>query len=320
MLISSFQFPTKLYEEFLQHLQYDGSSDLTLESYRNDLKYWVIAFQQHHTSIDTVTTITIEKILQEWLVGNDKFSPISRTTLTRRLSALRSFYNWMLRMGTTEKNPAESASAPQTHRSLPKVMTTEEVGFILDQPDVTTFAGLRDRAMLEMLYGTGARVSDLVGLEINRVFWDDGYVLYYGKGGKERIVPLVGSAFQWLETWLKNGRNSFVEVWRKRHKGRAPDLTVFLSQLGNPLTRDGITKLVMSYIDRVLPKGRASLHTFRHSFATHLIQSGVDLRAVQTLLGHVSIETTVIYTHFSRDMLREVVETYHPRGKGQRSE
>lgn len=306
--------------EFLTHLQYDGASDLTIESYRNDLNQWENEFREFGVNFATADTVVIEKILQNWLTGkNETIPPLSRSTLQRRLSALRSFYNWLLRMGKFSSNPADAASPPLHRRPLPKVLTIEEISAILEQPNVATTAGIRDRAMLELLYGTGARVSDLVGLEVNRIFEEEGYLLYYGKGGKERVVPLVGSAFEWLQKWLNEGRNEFVAQWRKRRRGRAPDLTVFLNQNGNPLTRDGITKIVMNYILKVLPKGRASLHTFRHSFATHLIQAGVDLRAVQLLLGHVSIETTVIYTHFSKNMLQNIVNTYHPRSRQNRS-
>ncbi|MCX7834740.1 MAG: tyrosine-type recombinase/integrase [bacterium] len=300
------------------NLQFDGASELTIESYRNDLQQWETAFQATNHTFFTVDTLTIESIMQKWVTPTETNPPISRSTIQRRLSALRSFYNWMLRMGKFDANPAEPATAPQSQRKLPKVLSIEEVGAILELPDTSTLVGIRDRAMLELLYGTGARVSDLVGLEINCVFEDEGYLLYYGKGAKERVVPLVGSAAEWLHNWLVNGRNEFVNRWKSKRIGRPPDLTVFLNQNGNPLTRDGITKIVMAYILKVLPKGRASLHTFRHSFATHLIQAGVDLRAVQLLLGHVSIETTVIYTHFSRDKLREVVNTYHPRSKQNR--
>ncbi len=308
---------TAWYKEYIESVRIEGSSEATVDAYESDLFAWSTAFDNAGYTPQTVTTAQLEGILQQWLNPTDsEIEPLARSTLQRRLSALRSFYNWQLRMRLGERNPAEAVATPTHRRPLPKVLTPEEVGQILDQVEVTSTMGLRDRAILELFYGTGARVSDIVGLETNRVFLEEGFVLYFGKGSKERQVPLVGAAVSWLERWLKEGRPELIANWQKRRaksRQNQPDLAVFLSHNGSPLTRDGVSKICMAYILKVLPKGRASLHTFRHSFATHLLMNGVNLRAVQELLGHVSIETTVIYTHFDRDYLEGVVNRFHPR-------
>ena len=305
------------FQEFIESLRIEGASEATVAAYESDLSAWSVALANEGYSPETVTTAQLETILQQWLNPTDaEVEPLARSTLQRRVSALRSFYNWQLRMRLGERNPAEAVATPANRRPLPKVLTPVEVGQILDQVDVATTMGLRDRAILELFYGTGARVSDIVGLETNRVFLEEGFVLYFGKGSKERQVPLVGAAATWMERWLREGRPELVAHWQKRPaktRQNQPDLAVFLSKNGSPLTRDGVTKICMAYILQVMPKGRASLHTFRHSFATHLIANGVNLRAVQELLGHVSIETTVIYTHFDRDYLQGVVNKFHPR-------
>ncbi|MDK9699623.1 MAG: tyrosine-type recombinase/integrase [bacterium] len=310
--------PSSIFSDFLSASRMEGASEATVSAYSSDLAIWQVALDQKGKNVDQVTTSELEEILLIWLKPTNEEPGVARSTLQRRVSALRSYYNWRLRMRLGDRNPAEAVATPAHRRPLPKVLSIEEVGSILDRPDTSTTAGLRDRAILELLYGTGARVSDVVGLETNRLFLEDGYLVYYGKGSKERQVPLVGAAAEWLRRWLVDGRPEYVAKWLKRKRSvrkQAPDITVFLNQHGGPLTRDGITKIVMQYILSALPKGRASLHSFRHSFATHLLENGVNLRIVQELLGHVSIETTVIYTHFSRDYLADVVRNCHPRSR-----
>ncbi len=315
-------YTEQCFHDFTEALLIEGASAATVSAYESDLTAWAKAITATNFSIDTISTEQIEAILLEWQAGTEAVLPLERSTIQRRLSALRTFYNWQLRMRLGKRNPAEAAATPTHRRPLPKVLTPVEVGKILDRPDVSNTAGLRDRAMLELLYGTGARVSDLVKLDINRVFLDEGYVLYFGKGSKERMVPLVGEAAHWMKNWLQEGRPEFAGQWEKRKSLRsrqlAPNIGVFLSHRGCKLTRDGITKICMAYILEVLPKGRASLHTFRHSFATHLLSNGVDLRSIQELLGHVSIDTTVIYTHLNRDYLNTIVQTHHPRSQKNR--
>ena len=203
-------------------------------------------------------------------------------------------------------DPADLLEMPRTRKRFPTVLEYQEIERLLASPDITTILGIRDKALLEFLYATGVRVSELITLARADIFIDEGYVRVFGKGSKERIIPLGGAAKRTIQQYLEETRILLA-------KNAAHD-TLFLNWRGRPLSRMGVWKIVKRYALAARITTHLSPHTFRHSFATHLLEGGADLRAVQEMLGHVDISTTQIYTHIDREYLREVHKTFHPRG------
>ncbi len=225
-------------------------------------------------------------------------------SLARLISALKSFYRFLLLDGLAKIDPAANLSSPKTWLSLPKFLTVPEVENLLSQPDVADPQGLRDRAMLEVLYATGLRVSELVRLNQPDLNLEDGYIICRGKGGKERLVPVGKTAAGWTRKYLEEGRP---------HLMKGPTDIIFLTRFGAAFTRQGVWKMLRQYVGRAGLEVKISPHILRHSFATHLLERGADLRSVQLMLGHSQITTTQIYTHVSRQRLRQVYDKYHPR-------
>jgi integrase/recombinase XerD len=224
-------------------------------------------------------------------------------TLRRALAALRGFYGHLVAAGERADNPAEHLLPPRRLQQLPKVLTEAQVADLLAAPDVAQPLGRRDKAMLELLYASGLRVSELVGLTLGQLRLDEGFLVAFGKGSKERIVPVGEQAERWLRRYLGEVRGGLL---RGRHA------EVFLNHRGAPLTRQGFWKILEAYGRRA---GIAALspHVLRHSFATHLLEHGADLRAVQMMLGHADISTTQIYTHIHQQRLRSLYDRFHPR-------
>jgi integrase/recombinase XerD len=227
------------------------------------------------------------------------------STVARHGATIRSFYAYLEEVGDCVENPSRHLEAPKLWKRVPRTLSREEVAELLEAPNTRTPLGLRDRAMLELMYGTGLRVSELVGLRLDEVDIEEGTVRVRGKGGKHRLLPLAGQAKRWLERYLRTGRTAL----------RNPQTSgqVFLSRRGVGLSRMGFWKVIRKY---ALAKGlssRVTPHVLRHSFATHLLEGGADLRAVQELLGHASIRTTQIYTEVEREYLKRVHRQYHPR-------
>ncbi len=225
-------------------------------------------------------------------------------SLARLISTLKSFYRFLLLDGLVVKDPATNLSSPKTWLSLPKFLTVDEVAHLVLQPDEREPHGLRDRAMLEALYATGLRVSELAALRPGDVNLDDGYVICRGKGGKERVVPLGKTAAALTRRYIDEVRTRLL---------KKPVEALFLTRRGDPFTRQGIWKMLRDYARKAGLEAKVSPHILRHSFATHLLERGADLRSVQLMLGHSQITTTQIYTHVSRDRLRQVYEKFHPR-------
>jgi integrase/recombinase XerD len=228
---------------------------------------------------------------------------LSPRSVSRALASIRGFYAYLVDVGERSDNPAVHLLSPKTWRQLPKVLTEEQVESLLRAPDVATPRGIRDRAMLELLYAAGLRVSELVGLELGQLRLDQGFLVAYGKGSKERIVPVGERAELWLGRYLSEVRPGTL-------KGRTP--VVFLSRRGRGMTRQGFWLIVRNYglavgIDKLSP------HVLRHSFASHLLEHGADLRAVQMMLGHADITTTQIYTHIHKARLKTLYDRFHPR-------
>jgi integrase/recombinase XerD len=227
-----------------------------------------------------------------------------RTDIQRLRRLLGSAY--LAREGRIERDPAARLETPRTWTSLPKILSGEEVEALLASPDLSQPAGRRDAAMLEVLYATGLRVSELVGLRLGDLHLDAGYLRCWGKGGKERVVPLGAEADASLRAYLEVSRPTLV-------RESTPTDVVFLNQRGSPLTRQGFWKILKGHGVRAGIRRRLSPHTVRHAFATHLLENGADLRSLQMLLGHADISTTQIYTHVNRERLKRVVDDFHPR-------
>jgi integrase/recombinase XerD len=227
-------------------------------------------------------------------------------TVARRLSALRRFYGWQVREGRVGRDPCERVSSPRLGRPLPGTLSESEVEALLQAPDTAGALGLRDRAMLEVLYATGLRVSELVGLTGTEVDLRQGLVRVTGKGGKQRLVPLGEEAVDWVERYLRSARSQIL--------GSRPSEALFPTRRAAPMTRQAFWQLVKRYACQAGVTRTVSPHTLRHAFATHLLNHGADLRVVQMLLGHSDISTTQIYTHVARERLRQLHARHHPRG------
>lgn len=229
----------------------------------------------------------------------------SPRSVARWLAAVRGFFSFLRREGTVTEDPAVTLDSPRPWRTLPRVLTTEEVDRLLAAPDRTSPLGMRDAAMLEVLYATGLRVSELVGLRVANVRIEAGFLRCSGKGERERIVPLGEEAVAAVRDYLSGSRR---ELLRGRSSER-----LFVNHRGGPLTRQGFWKVLRRHAGRAGIRTRLSPHTLRHSFATHLLEHGADLRSVQLLLGHADISTTQIYTHVNRERLRRLYTNFHPR-------
>jgi integrase/recombinase XerD len=282
-------------EGFLQYLRIEkGVSDNTITSYAHDLKMYETHLRG--TELSRVQASDVSKFLK--FLYARKLKPRSAT---RAFAAVRGLHKFLILEKATLENPTATVEQPRWWKPLPNVLALEEVDRLLAAPDTATPRGLRDRAMLEVLYATGLRVSELIGLRMEGVNTEIGFVRCIGKGDKERIVPLGGSASAAVVTYLQSRRV------------RKPTNFLFLNNRGGKLSRMGFWKILKAYGVRAGIKKHLTPHVLRHSFATHLLERGADLRAVQTMLGHSDISTTEIYTHVMRERLKEIYKSYHPR-------
>jgi integrase/recombinase XerD len=232
---------------------------------------------------------------------------LSTPSRSRYLSSIRGLFRFLFSSGLIEKNISDNIDLPKSSRKLPDTLSIEEINKIIEQPDITKPSGIRDRAILETLYACGLRVSELCNLKQRYIVPDAGIIRVFGKGSKERFVPIGTSAMKWIEEYQQKARPLFV-------KDMNTDDILFLNQRGKLLTRMYIWKLVSSSTELAGVSASVHPHTFRHSFATHLLEGGADLRAVQEMMGHSDIATTQIYTHLDRDFIKEVHKSFHPRG------
>ncbi len=283
-------------QAFLDSLAVErGLSANTIEAYERDLAQH-LRFLSEKGLADFGTLEESQLIVY---VGRLRRSGAAPATVVRKVSALRGFYRYLVREGVIAADPTSNLPSGQLLRQLPSVLSVEEVERLLAQPDTSTARGLRDKAMLELLYATGLRVSELVGLKRGDINLDLGVVRCMGKGSKERIVPVGGPAIEATRSYLASRRDA------------APCL--FLGNKGRPITRVAVWRIVQRRARGAGVRTAISPHTLRHSFATHMLEGGANLRAIQELLGHANIVTTQIYTHVSVDRLREIHRTYHPR-------
>ena len=276
-----------------------GLSDNTLRAYRNDLVAFARWLQAAGSGLLEAGTDDV----QRWL-GSRKHQ--SARSTARRLSSLRRFYQYQVREARLPRDPTEGVAAPRLGRPLPRSLTEAEVESLLEAPDTGSDTGLRDRAMLEVLYATGLRVSELVNLRLDQINLRQGVVRVTGKGNKERLVPLGEEAVDWLQRYLRDARPAFFRD--------LPDATLFPSRRSRPQTRQTFWYAIKRYALKAGIRKPLSPHVLRHAFATHLLNHGADLRVVQMLLGHSDISTTQIYTHIARERLKELHAQHHPRG------
>ena len=290
-------------ELFLEYLQVElGLSENTQLSYLRDLRLFCKAFGLQEKDLAAVERQQIVRYVTDL-----KMKGRAAATIARKLAALKAFYRFMVQEDYMPSDPAEAVEAGTKGTHLPKVLTEDEVEALLSAPDLTTAEGLRDRALLEMLYATGMRVSEIVNLKVENVNLEMKYVLVFGKGSKERIVPLGSVAAGYLERYLKESRPTFFV------KDEEDPQTVFIGLGGQGLTRQRVWELIGQYGRNAGILKHISPHMLRHSFATHLLDNGADLRSVQEMLGHADISTTQIYTHLTNKRLRAVYEKAHPR-------
>jgi integrase/recombinase XerD len=278
----------------------DGLAPASLASYRRDLAAWSKWLGKRGLlSADRGD-------VEGWLAHQFK-AKAKASSVARRLSALKRFYRLQLERAAVGEDPTLRIRAPRKPRRLPKLLSEQQVEALLAAPDVKTPLGLRDRAMLETLYATGLRVSELVGLKLAQVSLDVGVVRVIGKGSKERLVPLGDEAAIWIERYRKSARTDLAAGAKTEH--------LFLTVRHGPLTRQAFWGLIKRYAVRAgIPAAALSPHVLRHAFATHLLNHGADLRVVQLLLGHADITTTTIYTHVARERLKQLHAQHHPRG------
>jgi integrase/recombinase XerD len=280
-----------------------GLAKNTIVSYERDLKSYI----KYFGNVEQLKNVNeVERIHIIHFLGRLKEQGKSSRTLARHVASIRAFHQFLLRERVSDHDPSVHIETPKLERTLPKVLNLAEVETLLDSPDTKDHYGIRDKAMLELLYATGIRVSELIGLQTSDVHLTMGFVRCIGKGNKERIIPIGKTALAALEHYVNNGRSHFIS--KKNH-----DNALFLNHHGKQLTRQGFWKILKKLAQGAGIEKELTPHTLRHSFATHLLENGADIRAVQELLGHSDISTTQIYTHVTKTRLRDVYSKFHPR-------
>ena len=297
----------EIIEQFIDVIWMErGLSENTLSAYRADLKkFYTWLMQSSNKSVADILIKVDRKTIVNYLSELER-QQISASSRARLLSSLRRFYAYLLREKNIEIDPVALIDAPKLGRSLPKTLTEKDVESLLMAPDTATLLGLRDRVLFEVLYATGLRVSELVGLQLTQVNLQQGVLRVTGKGNKERLVPLGEEAVSWLEKYLLNTRADLL-------KGQITD-ALFVTKRGAAMTRQAFWYLTKRYALQAEIDSAISPHTLRHAFATHLLNHGADLRVVQMLLGHSNLSTTQIYTHVAKARLKSLHSLHHPRG------
>jgi integrase/recombinase XerD len=299
---------TDLTFDFLGHLELErGLSRNTLEAYRSDLQQFAEFLARRDLDPLEAKTTDLAAFVSELATGTAERPGAAPATLQRKIASLRSFYRHLRREQIIDHDPAAELRAPRSRARLPKVLSRDEVTRLLEQPRGTGPAALRDRALLETMYACGLRASEAIGLELSELDLDGGILRARGKGSKERIVPVGGKAIEALRVYLERGRPQLVAL--------RPERRVFVNLRGGGLSRQGLYKIVRRHARSAGLERRMSPHTLRHTFATHLLSGGCDLRSLQEMLGHADIGTTQIYTHLSTERLRDVYFEAHPRAQ-----
>jgi len=296
-----------LIDEYLGHLSVErGASPHTLSAYRRDLTaYREFLESRGHLEIDLISRNDVTEF-----VASLRAKGLAPSTIERKVAAVKGFHKFMVRESITSNHPTARVPLPKVPERLPDVVSIADIERLLSQPFDDSPSGLRDRALLETLYGCGLRASEVVGLDVADLDLSEGFLRVFGKGSKERLVPIAGMAFHALEAYLNGGR----PLLRAKSSLTSDDSAVFLNQRGGRITRQSVHTIVRRAGRRV---GLEELHphTLRHSFATHLLEGGADLRSLQEMLGHADISTTQVYTHVDRRHIREEYLSTHPRAR-----
>ena len=299
---------TELTLDFLAYLELErGLSRNTLEAYRSDLQQFGQFLDRCGVNPLDVRTAELTAFVSELAIGREGKTAVAPATLQRKIACLRSFYRHLRRDQILEHDPTSELRPPRSRGRLPKVLSRDEVAGLLAQPRGNSPAALRDRALLETMYACGLRASEAIGLELSELDLEVGILRAHGKGSKERIVPIGSKAIETLQAYLARSRPRLV--------GLRDERCVFVNLRGGALSRQGLYKIVQRHARSAGLEERMSPHTLRHTFATHLLAGGCDLRSLQEMLGHADIGTTQIYTHLSADRLRDVYFDAHPRAQ-----
>jgi integrase/recombinase XerD len=294
-----------LLSRFLDCLYLEKNLSLnTIRSYKQDLKLFISYVESRSGDNHEYLLKNVDQQMVIDFLSFSRQSGLSHRTISRYISSIRAFYRFLLDEGVADKDPVVNISSPKLAFNLPEYLTLEEVDLLLGITDVNTVLGLRNRTIIELMYSCGLRVSEVVELKIDSVNFNSGYILVLGKGKKERIVPFGEKAKELLKRYVEWARNAIL-------KGRSSD-SLFLNFRGEPISRKGIWKMIKEYARKTGIKKNIKPHILRHSFGTHLVQNGADLRAVQELLGHADISTTQIYTHLDKGTLIDIHKSSHP--------
>ncbi|HEX3804660.1 MAG TPA: site-specific tyrosine recombinase [Solirubrobacteraceae bacterium] len=299
---------TELTLDFLAYLEFErGLSRNTLEAYRSDLQQFGEFLGRRGVAPLAVEGRLLTEFVSELAEGRDGRRPAAAATLQRKIACLRSFYRHLRREGLLDTDPTAELRPPRSSARLPRVLSRDQVNLLLEQPKGTSNGALRDRALLETMYACGLRASEGITLKLSELDIEAGVLIAHGKGAKERIVPVGSKALETLQVYLDKARPALVGLRDEPH--------VFVNLRGQALSRQGLYKIVQRHARAAGLDARMSPHTLRHTFATHLLAGGCDLRSLQEMLGHADIGTTQIYTHLSSERLREVYFDAHPRAK-----
>jgi integrase/recombinase XerD len=292
--------------DFLAYLELErGLSRNTLEAYRSDLLQFGGFLQRRRVTVADSSHGDLAAFLSELAAGTADHRPVAPTTLGRKVACLRSFYRYLRLEGTIEHDPTAELRPPRKPQSLPRVLTRDEVASLLSQPRGMEPLALRDRALLELMYACGLRASEAVGLELGDIDLEEGLLCARGKGSKERLVPVGRQAVTAVRAYCRSGRPLLI--------GNAVQPRLFVNRRGGALSRQGLYKIVQGHARRAGLERKMSPHTLRHTFATHLLAGGCDLRSLQEMLGHADLSTTQVYTHLSAERLKDAYFNAHPR-------
>lgn len=294
---------TNYLNQYLNYLRFEKNlADNSIDAYRTDLeRYLAYLAAQNIARPENIKDRHIRRLIQVLSELG-----LNSASLARNLSSIRSFHKFLTSEDVVKNDPTEHVEGPKLRRHLPSVLTFTEIENIFTAVSVNTSIGLRDRAMLELLYASGLRISELLNLPVREIYFKEGFVRVIGKGSKERLVPAAARALDWVSQYLDRARPVLDRFQRSNG-------VTFLNARGTGLSRMGFWKILHAYVNAAGIRKEVHPHTFRHSFATHLLEGGADLRAVQEMLGHADISTTQIYTHLDRSYLKQVYQQFHPR-------
>ena len=299
----------KYIEEFLTHLRVEKTaSNLTLLSYRTDLgQFFDFLSQEYQEPPEALATELLNHKTVRNYLADMQGRGLSRSTMARKLASLRSFVKYLCREDILPGNPIANVSTPKQERKLPRFLYPTEIDLLLNAPDPTQMMGRRDKAILETLYAAGVRVSELVSINMADIDWEEESILIRGKGNKERLAPMGRQSKAALLNYVQQSRNLLLQA------GQTTTAALFLNKFGSRLSARSVRNIINKYVDTVAITQKVSPHTLRHSFATHLLNGGADLRTVQELLGHVKLSTTQIYTHLTKENIKKIYDNSHPR-------